>query len=944
MGNIITKQNFLEPFVILLREGTIEDPYVDITEKIKTVSMPTGLEIGIAILREIPLYTQGVIAVRKSDGVALEEIRDSLTVPNETQFKVDYTNGRVYLDSANNNEEITYKYKGRGVILVTGERIIINNGQSIEYIKTLQDLVEEMESELLVGNLNNLLTIDKSYVVNALNEVFKMAKTPLNSTGVVVTDADLSKVETNILHIPNLSLYFKDRNDIGDMQIGVVICPEQTVEVPIPTEDGIVTYSVYIGIDGTVMFDKDMPSRMFNDKILLGFVCLDENGELAENFIFTSMQMATTDMMSRQEDLLFPNNGIFTGGQIEGNAGSLSLNKTKYYSVSEGVEPTEIDNPHLHYEEATALVPFYQIVPNGVLEIDELVLQTDIDPNNYSLDGVRTEVDDGMFTIQRFLALNNGFSLVVYGEEMFDTMDSALIAVNNLQFSTIDIPSTETNRIIIQKGCLDLTDATQCRIVYINNNSSGGSGSSAREQFSDRDFVLFNADNSSKQIKFDLSGLSANISRQLKPLNKSYTIADDADVQDLYDRTKIPYLTSGFVKTDNTDISVSGNTLTITDGKVYFQRINKVLPLNGNFTLPDITGYYTIYATNDNSDEIGITYLEEELNYYAKYMVRIFSGKLINGALDTSFYAEVPQLAQTTQLERTKFANNGDSAFGGHLEVVNSSNVSRELISYIKEGIDYKIDGDKNIVDFEKENPMSFRYVKQDNSFDDAVSFFSVNKYFNNGVLDNVDNGYFTIQRHIILCNGADIVEYGTAQYKNLTEAKNALASQEFLFPLGFKGRELNRLILQNNNNSVDLTDSNQCEIYYTNGSGSSLGGVGSAMNVDDLTTTVNDDGLLEIKGTSELVNSTTEDTRLVYTALKDASGAWYFNWNTGEAGHIIYSNNIAMPTRAKLMIRNYNDAVNDDNFNDATVLDLYSMVTGVKYQGKVFFYDDSND
>lgn len=173
--NVTTRHNFLEPFVILLRNGSEEDPFVDITETIKMVAV---LEFNadmraIAVLRETPLELQGVSAVT-SDGKELIEIRDSSTEIDEDHFKVDYTNGRVYLDMAYKDSEITYTYKGKGTIFVTSDRVLLNNGREANYIYTLSKFVQEQLSEMNMGDLNDLNTEHKDKAVNAINEVWQM--------------------------------------------------------------------------------------------------------------------------------------------------------------------------------------------------------------------------------------------------------------------------------------------------------------------------------------------------------------------------------------------------------------------------------------------------------------------------------------------------------------------------------------------------------------------------------------------------------------------------------------------------------------------------------------------------------------------------------------------------------------------------------------------------
>ena len=173
--NATTRHNFLEPFIILLRNGSEADPFVDITEKIKMVSVVefNADMKAIAVLRETPLEIQGVQAIT-ADGKELIEIRDSLTAIDIDHFKVDYTNGRVYLPVDYKDTEITFTYKGKGAIFVSSDRVLLNSGVEANYIYTLSKFVQEQLSEMNMGDLNDLKTQDKSKAVAAINEVWQM--------------------------------------------------------------------------------------------------------------------------------------------------------------------------------------------------------------------------------------------------------------------------------------------------------------------------------------------------------------------------------------------------------------------------------------------------------------------------------------------------------------------------------------------------------------------------------------------------------------------------------------------------------------------------------------------------------------------------------------------------------------------------------------------------
>lgn len=116
---------YKDPLLILKRDGTVEDPYIDITEDIKITN-------NNATLLELPVEFNHVTIS------GYTEIYEGS--PTSTEFIVDYVNGRVRFNLTEENKTLTFTYKGRGFILYPATRIY-STGTNPDVVTTLQDLI-----------------------------------------------------------------------------------------------------------------------------------------------------------------------------------------------------------------------------------------------------------------------------------------------------------------------------------------------------------------------------------------------------------------------------------------------------------------------------------------------------------------------------------------------------------------------------------------------------------------------------------------------------------------------------------------------------------------------------------------------------------------------------------------------------------------------------------
>jgi hypothetical protein len=111
--------------LIQRRLGTTSDPFVSKSDTITVVN-------GLAVLQEIPDKFSHVTIPN------MYEIYDG--VPDSTEFQVNYNNGNIIFNTANNGKQFVATYMGTGAIYVSAQRIatsIDDNGNITQFLSDL---------------------------------------------------------------------------------------------------------------------------------------------------------------------------------------------------------------------------------------------------------------------------------------------------------------------------------------------------------------------------------------------------------------------------------------------------------------------------------------------------------------------------------------------------------------------------------------------------------------------------------------------------------------------------------------------------------------------------------------------------------------------------------------------------------------------------------------
>ena len=123
--------NNLDLIHVFKREGTPENPFVDVNETF-TVNHDR------VFLKEIPDISHKVIVTEGTN--RYNEVVSLSGLSNITDFYVDYNEGIVYFKQALSNKKLRFEYRGKGYVLYPASRIYTNTSTGSNTVQTLQEL------------------------------------------------------------------------------------------------------------------------------------------------------------------------------------------------------------------------------------------------------------------------------------------------------------------------------------------------------------------------------------------------------------------------------------------------------------------------------------------------------------------------------------------------------------------------------------------------------------------------------------------------------------------------------------------------------------------------------------------------------------------------------------------------------------------------------------
>lgn len=123
----------VDPVYIYKREGTSDDPYLDLTQNLKIVNKRI-------VLREVPSYPHRVTIIMQ-DGTVLDEADINVSELRPNEFKVDYVQGVVFFHESLEDQEVVVDYLGTGYVNIPAHRVLLEHGIVADE-ETLQDFID----------------------------------------------------------------------------------------------------------------------------------------------------------------------------------------------------------------------------------------------------------------------------------------------------------------------------------------------------------------------------------------------------------------------------------------------------------------------------------------------------------------------------------------------------------------------------------------------------------------------------------------------------------------------------------------------------------------------------------------------------------------------------------------------------------------------------------
>jgi hypothetical protein len=127
-------ETFQDPIAYRMRKGSVEDPYVPISQTDKVRN-------GTILLREIPDKFNGITI---TDGNINLATKDS-GLPDENTVVVDWTNGILTFDSSYEGQTFTVDFMGRGNVYLPASKVYTNVDENDNVTETLQTLIDDTE-------------------------------------------------------------------------------------------------------------------------------------------------------------------------------------------------------------------------------------------------------------------------------------------------------------------------------------------------------------------------------------------------------------------------------------------------------------------------------------------------------------------------------------------------------------------------------------------------------------------------------------------------------------------------------------------------------------------------------------------------------------------------------------------------------------------------------
>jgi len=323
----------------------------------------------------------------------------------------------------------------------------------------------------------------------------------LNS-GAVVIAAPITKSGANELTLPDMLLYYKNKDGDDRYLKGMYGLDGCTLDVSAFNTPG--AYSIYATMENNrllpeIVVGSGMPTSDMVEKIYLGSFLVDTSNEIMNDFVFTIPDIAYTG-----------DRGLFyvSGGQANGlalmpnNNNNKTVNRKDGFYYDEGVNyptgpvidfPVNVDNGsnyNLKYFNTQASPILYYFTPEQGLQHDILASPGLIVNKYWDADNqILRDVEEGHFTIQQHLVTPNGQNIVLYGTQVYNSIEDATSNINTIFGSDINFPYIEATRVVVGSySQFSSGDGTKARFFTMGRLAQVGTISPI---FADNQFTVY---------------------------------------------------------------------------------------------------------------------------------------------------------------------------------------------------------------------------------------------------------------------------------------------------------------------------------------------------------------------------------------------------------------------------------------------------------------------
>ena len=323
----------------------------------------------------------------------------------------------------------------------------------------------------------------------------------LNS-GAVVMAAPITKSDANELTLPDMLLYYKNKDGDDRYLKGMYGLDSRILDVSAFNAPG--AYSIYATMENNrllpeIVVGSGMPTSDMVEKIYLGSFLVDTSNEIMNDFVFTIPDIAYTG-----------DRGLFyvSGGQANGlalmpnNNNNKTVNRKDGFYYDEGVNyptgpvidfPVNVDNGsnyNLKYFNTQASPILYYFTPEQGLQHDILASPGLIVNKYWDADNqILRDVEEGHFTIQQHLVTPNGQNIVLYGTQVYNSIEDATSNINTIFGSDINFPYVEATRVVVGSySQFSSGDGTKARFFTMGRLAQVGTISPI---FADNQFTVY---------------------------------------------------------------------------------------------------------------------------------------------------------------------------------------------------------------------------------------------------------------------------------------------------------------------------------------------------------------------------------------------------------------------------------------------------------------------